>query len=187
MAWKKYFKDANLSPLSGEKVPNFAKRNYSSYLPDVCTGHPNRIQRYFQYDQMDSDSEINAALDILAEFSTQQNKENETPFDIVFKDETTEHEVKLLKKWYNLFIMPSSYKIMNKIYRNINSITTKKIYINYFNKVSNSLYQYRIRTYTKVDFISISTQRQKFIDQIKDEKNKRKFVNITKKLDYPIF
>ena len=62
MAWKKYFKDANLSPLSGEKVPNFAKRNYSSYLPDVYTGHPNRIQRYFQYDQMDSDSEINACL-----------------------------------------------------------------------------------------------------------------------------
>ncbi len=98
MAWKKYFKDANLSPISGEKVPNFAKRNYSSYLPDVYTGHPNRIQRYFQYDQMDSDSEINAALDILAEFSTQRNTENETPFDIVFKDESTEHEVKLLKK-----------------------------------------------------------------------------------------
>ena len=98
MAWKKYFKDANLSPISGEKVPNFAKRNYSSYLPDVYTGHPNRIQRYFQYDQMDSDSEINAALDILAEFSTQKNAENETPFDLVFKDETTEHEVKLLKK-----------------------------------------------------------------------------------------
>ena len=72
MAWKKYFKDANMSPISGEKVPNFAKRNYSSYLPDVYTGHPNRIQRYFQYDQMDSDSEINAALDILAEFSTQK-------------------------------------------------------------------------------------------------------------------
>jgi len=98
MAWKKYFKDANMSPISGEKVPNFAKRNYSSYLPDVYTGHPNRVQRYFQYDQMDSDSEINAALDILAEFSTQTNTENETPFDIVFKDETTEHEVKLLKK-----------------------------------------------------------------------------------------
>mgnify|MGYP001223154445 CR=1 FL=1 len=78
MAWKKYFKDANLSPISGEKVPNFAKRNYSSYLPDVYTGHPNRIQRYFQYDQMDSDSEINAALDILAEFSTQKNQNTTT-------------------------------------------------------------------------------------------------------------
>ena len=115
MAWKKYFKDANLSPISGEKVPNFAKRNYSSYLPDVYTGHPNRIQRYFQYDQMDSDSEINAALDILAEFSTQQNKENETPFDIVFKDETTEHEVKLLKKALQQWT--KSNKLTKRIFR----------------------------------------------------------------------
>jgi hypothetical protein len=115
MAWKKYFKDANLSPISGEKVPNFAKRNYSSYLPDVYTGHPNRIQRYFQYDQMDSDSEINAALDILAEFSTQQNKENETPFDIVFKDETTDHEVKLLKKALQQWT--KSNKLTKRIFR----------------------------------------------------------------------
>ena len=115
MAWKKYFRDANLSPISGEKVPNFAKRNYSSYLPDVYTGHPNRIQRYFQYDQMDSDSEINAALDILAEFSTQQNKENETPFDIVFKDETTEHEIKLLKKALQQWT--KSNKLVKRIFR----------------------------------------------------------------------
>ena len=98
MAWKKYFKDANMSPIAGDRNPQFAKRNYSSYLPDVYTGHPNRIQRYFQYDQMDSDSEVNAALDILAEFCTQMNKENETPFDIVFKGDVTDSEVKLLKK-----------------------------------------------------------------------------------------
>ena len=98
MSWKKYFKDASLSPISGDSSPNFAKRNYSSYLPDVYSGHPNRVQRYFQYDQMDSDSEVNAALDILAEFCTQNNNENETPFDLVFKDDVTESEVKLLKK-----------------------------------------------------------------------------------------
>ncbi len=119
MAWKKYFKDANLSPISGEKVPNFAKRNYSSYLPDVYTGHPNRIQRYFQYDQMDSDSEINAALDILAEFSTQKNTENETPFDLVFKDETTEHEVKLLKKALQQWTKSNRFnKRIFRIFRN---------------------------------------------------------------------
>jgi hypothetical protein len=119
MAWKKYFKDANMSPISGEKVPNFAKRNYSSYLPDVYTGHPNRIQRYFQYDQMDSDSEINAALDILAEFSTQTNTENETPFDIVFKDETTEHEVKLLKKALQQWTKANMFqKRIFRIFRN---------------------------------------------------------------------
>ena len=119
MAWKKYFKDANMSPISGEKVPNFAKRNYSSYLPDVYTGHPNRIQRYFQYDQMDSDSEINAALDILAEFSTQINTENETPFDIVFKDETTDHEVKLLKKALQQWTRANQFgKRIFRIFRN---------------------------------------------------------------------
>jgi hypothetical protein len=119
MAWKKYFKDANMSPISGEKVPNFAKRNYSSYLPDVYTGHPNRIQRYFQYDQMDSDSEINAALDILAEFSTQKNTENETPFDLVFKDETTEHEVKLLKKALQQWTKSNMFnKRIFRIFRN---------------------------------------------------------------------
>ena len=119
MAWKKYFKDANLSPISGEKVPNFAKRNYSSYLPDVYTGHPNRIQRYFQYDQMDSDSEINAALDILAEFSTQQNTENETPFDIVFNDESTEHEVKVLKKALQQWTHSNKFnKRIFRIFRN---------------------------------------------------------------------
>ena len=119
MAWKKYFRDANLSPISGEKVPNFAKRNYSSYLPDVYTGHPNRIQRYFQYDQMDSDSEINAALDILAEFSTQSNQENNTPFDLVFKDETTEHEVKLLKKALQQWTLANKFnKRIFRIFRN---------------------------------------------------------------------
>ena len=108
-----------MSPISGEKVPNFAKRNYSSYLPDVYTGHPNRIQRYFQYDQMDSDSEINAALDILAEFSTQKNTENETPFDIVFKDETTEHEVKLLKKALQQWTKSNKFnKRIFRIFRN---------------------------------------------------------------------
>ena len=119
MAWKKYFKDANLSPIAGDRNPQFAKRNYSSYLPDVYTGHPNRIQRYFQYDQMDSDSEVNAALDILAEFCTQQNKENETPFDLVFKDETTEHEVKLLKKALQQWTASNKFnKRIFRIFRN---------------------------------------------------------------------
>ncbi len=118
MSWKKYFKDAP-SPISGDSSPNFAKRNYSSYLPDVYTGHPNRIQRYFQYDQMDSDSEVNAALDILAEFCTQANKENETPFDIVFKGDTTDSEVKLLKKALQQWTKGNQFaKRVFRIFRN---------------------------------------------------------------------
>ena len=37
-----------------------------SRLPEVYTGHPNRIERYNQYEMMDVDAEINACLDILA-------------------------------------------------------------------------------------------------------------------------
>ena len=119
MTWKKYFKDANMSPIAGDRNPQFAKRNYSSYLPDVYTGHPNRIQRYFQYDQMDSDSEVNAALDILAEFCTQSNKENETPFDIVFKGDVTDSEIKLLKKALQQWTKSNKFqKRVFRIFRN---------------------------------------------------------------------
>ena len=120
--WRKYFKVANtggqLSPISGQNqfgLPNyprqsgggydaggtgndFAFRNYASRLPEVYSGHPNRIERYNQYENMDCDSEVNACLDIIAEFSTQMNNDNETPFDIQFTDKPTDHEVEIIKK-----------------------------------------------------------------------------------------
>ena len=119
--WRKYFKVADpsgqLSPISGNNqfgIPgysrqtgngdgtntgnDFAFRNYASRLPEVYSGHPNRIERYNQYENMDCDSEVNACLDIIAEFSTQINEDNETPFDIHFKDKPTDHEVEIIKK-----------------------------------------------------------------------------------------
>ncbi len=73
-------------------------RNYMSRLPEVYTGHPNRIERYNQYEMMDVDAEINACLDIISEFSTQKNDHNKTPFSLNFKDEPTSHEVEILKQ-----------------------------------------------------------------------------------------
>jgi hypothetical protein len=106
MSWKKYFTpvanaSGTLSPLSGmgSDRPTGSRSNYSSYLPDVYSGHPNRLDRYNQYDTMDMDSEVNAALDILAEFCTQMNDENATPFQIFFKDNATPTEVKVIKKY----------------------------------------------------------------------------------------
>ena len=75
------------SPLSGtaaNSTPGPARTNYSSYLPDVYVGSPNRVERYGQYNTMDNDSEVNAALDILAEFCTQTNDENSTNFKFNF-------------------------------------------------------------------------------------------------------
>jgi len=111
MSWKKYFKpvqtsdnpQGTYSPLGNGSRPGPAKTNYSSYLPDVYAGSPNRTERYTQYDTMDMDSEVNAALDILAEFCTQKDKENDIPFRFHFKQNPTAVEVKLLKdalqKW----------------------------------------------------------------------------------------
>jgi hypothetical protein len=110
MSWKKYFtpvqidnKAGSMSPISGRGKPGPARANYSSYLPDVYAGSPNRIERYQQYDTMDMDSEVNAALDILTEFCTQKDKENATPFHTYYRGSPTATEVKLLKdalqKW----------------------------------------------------------------------------------------
>jgi Bacteriophage T4-like portal protein (Gp20) len=106
MSWKKYFSPVasstagTVSPIFGNGgKPGPARTNYSSYLPDVYTGSPNRVERYMQYDTMDNDSEVNAALDILAEFCTQKNKENGTPFTLHFRGNPTTSEVLILKEY----------------------------------------------------------------------------------------
>ena len=56
MSWKKYFRVANVagavSPINGSQAQNMTYRNYQSNLPEVYIGHPNRIERYNQYEQM---------------------------------------------------------------------------------------------------------------------------------------
>ena len=107
MSWKKYFSPVpangqNLGPISGLNSgnrPGPARTNYSSYLPDVYSGSPNRIERYQQYEVMDSDPEVNAALDILAEFCTQKLKDGKSPFAIKWRNKGTNSEVKILSEY----------------------------------------------------------------------------------------
>ena len=105
-----------MSPLSGrdsDGLPGYGRndgrdtanshadivyRNYASRLPEVYTGHPNRVQRYNQYEQMDLDSEINACLDILAEFSTQMTNDDNIPFDVNYNETPSDNEVSIIKK-----------------------------------------------------------------------------------------
>lgn len=118
--WKKYFKVANvsgeMSPLSGrgaDGMPGYGRndgrnplagqadimyRNYASRLPEVYSGHPNRVERYNQYENMDADPEINACLDILAEFSTQTLDGEDVPFSIRYHEKPTDNEVKIIKQ-----------------------------------------------------------------------------------------
>lgn len=123
--WKKYFTPVNtsgkLSPVSGSTGmgSNPSRTNYSSYLPDVYAGHPNRLERYGQYDTMDTDSEVNAALDILAEFCTQPSEENGTPFQISFNEQATSTEIKIIKKYLQQWTKLNKFQIrMFKIVRN---------------------------------------------------------------------
>ena len=63
MSWKKFFSevpvagasDGTYSAMGGGITgkPGPARSNYSSYLPDVYSGAPNRIERYGQYNVMD--------------------------------------------------------------------------------------------------------------------------------------
>lgn len=109
MSWKKYFTpvptgdnpSGDFSPFSNRAntQPGPARSNYSSFLPDVYVGTPNRVERYGQYNTMDMDSEVNAALDILAEFCTQKNKKNNTHFEFDFTKNATNSEVQILSQY----------------------------------------------------------------------------------------
>ncbi len=109
MSWKKHF-----TVYQGKEVKSKGRNSsgggstsrFQSWLPEVYSGMPNRVERYMQYDQMDMDSEINAALDTIAEFSTQFDDETGTPFNVVYKTEPSESESKILeqalRQWCNL-------------------------------------------------------------------------------------
>jgi len=113
-AWNNDASSGNWSNL------DWGYRNYMSRLPEVYTGHPNRIERYNQYEMMDVDAEINACLDIISEFSTQKNEHNKTPFSFEFKEEPTPHEVELLKTQLQQWCKLNEFDVrIFKIFRNV--------------------------------------------------------------------
>ena len=101
MSWRKHFqipKTANELAANHSGASHHASTNnkFSSWLKDVYSGAPNRVDRYMQYEIMDSDSEVNSALDTVAEFCTQFDYENNLPFTVEHFTEPTESEVKVL-------------------------------------------------------------------------------------------
>lgn len=124
MSWKKHFKiptnTGNMSPIpgrSGEGV--FGHNNHQSPLSDVYMGHPNRISRYEQYEAMDTDSEVNAALDILAEFCTQESEHMATPFDVTYNEEPTDTEIEIIKEQLQQWCRLNKFhQRMFRIFRN---------------------------------------------------------------------
>ncbi len=108
MSWKKYFKPVNsVMPAQHKSVgtPQSADK-FNSWLPEVYNGPPDRLQRYAQYEQMDMDHEVCAAMDTLAEFCTQKSESTGTPFDVEYLTDPSESESKVidsaLRRWCSI-------------------------------------------------------------------------------------
>ena len=122
MSWTKFFK-----PVGGV-VPQQIKSDtgysasaiskFSSWLPEFYQGPPNRLMRYMQYEQMDLDHEVSAAMDTIADFSTHLSETTKTPFEIEYNQEASTSEkdiiMRALKQWSNLNEFP---KRMFRIFR----------------------------------------------------------------------
>ena len=106
MSWRKHFTPfdnsglpINVQPATDNSTFGAASTSrYSSWLPEVYAGSPNRLMRYQQYDQMDNDLEVNAALDTIAEFGTQEADYSGLPFFIDFLSAPSDTEAKIIDK-----------------------------------------------------------------------------------------
>jgi hypothetical protein len=117
MSWKRHFrvvpqKSGSPTPTQNDQGGGHGTTSsYSSYLPEVYAGHPNRIQRYYQYDDMDRDSDINAALDTIADFCTQSEEQNDRPFFINYLNENaSETQVKIIEHALTNWVRLNEFK-----------------------------------------------------------------------------
>ena len=113
MSWRKHFTPVDNSGLplnvQGDTAgtsQTFGANQLSSWLPEVYAGSPQRLIRYLQYDNMDADTEINTALDTIAEFGTQEDEDTSLPFAVNYTDKPSDTENKIITKtlsqWCNL-------------------------------------------------------------------------------------
>lgn len=109
MSWKKHFRPVNSVMPRGDggfAATSNAINKFSSWLPEYYQGPPHRITRYVQYDQMDMDHEVSAALDTLADFSTKADDESGMALEIRYNEEATPSEktilTEALRHWYNV-------------------------------------------------------------------------------------
>jgi hypothetical protein len=117
-SWKKHLRTYKTpQALQSEHQPSSYSENRGasitrtqSILPEIYAGHPNRIQRYYQYEEMGRDSDIAAALDTIADFCTQSEEQVDAPFEVNYLQEPTEAEVKVIKEALNIWIKRTQLK-----------------------------------------------------------------------------
>lgn len=126
MSWKRHHSVVSKNNRSIQSRPNYSDpslgsaNNFSSILPEVYAGHPERISRYTQYDQMDDDSQVFAALNTIADFSTQSDPTTSDLFQIKYNSDPTDVEVdiilRMLRQWTRL---NEFKKRLWRIFRNV--------------------------------------------------------------------
>jgi hypothetical protein len=68
---------------------------------------------------MDMDSEVNACLDIISEFSTQADDITDSPFDVKYKEKPTDNEVKILTEQLTQWVKLNRFnERLFKMFRN---------------------------------------------------------------------
>lgn len=107
MSWTRHFQAPSkqqklqasmaMGQRSGPVDPTASSSNFSTFLPEVYAGHPQRLDRYVQYDLMDQDSEINAALDTIADFSTRPDETTGRLFDVEYLGRVDDSELEIIK------------------------------------------------------------------------------------------
>jgi hypothetical protein len=105
-SWKKHFQVVSANPKVARNAgvradyagPGAYGNKFVSYLPEIYSGAPNRLERYQQYDQMDQDSEVHSSLDTISDFATNIPESEDVPFEIFYKGKEgpTQAEVDLL-------------------------------------------------------------------------------------------
>ena len=126
MSWRKHFTPVdnsglplNIQPADSVDGPGASTSRYASWLPEVYAGSPNRLIRYMQYDNMDGDSEINTALDTIAEFGTQEEEYSGLPFAIKYNEDPSDTESKVISKTLQQWCkLNKLYKRSFRIFRN---------------------------------------------------------------------
>jgi hypothetical protein len=105
-SWKKHFQvvaanskvTKNLGSRPDYAGPGAYGNKFVSYLPEIYSGAPNRLERYQQYDQMDQDSEVHSSLDTISDFATNTPEKEDVPFEVFFKSKEgpTQAEIDIL-------------------------------------------------------------------------------------------
>lgn len=118
MSWKRHFRIIRGQPSPSNQTPTndryggspATSSNFASILPLVYAGHPNRVQRYYQFSDMDADSDINAALDTIADFCTQSEEQAEEPFEVHYNSDPNDSEVKIIKTMLDRWIRLNNFR-----------------------------------------------------------------------------